>query len=437
MPPRRAIGLDFGTTNSALALAESGRAPRLVHFATPAEPTPVFRSLLYFHREETSPAGAAVEVLAGPRAIERYLQAEEPGRLIQSLKTFLAARDFASTVVLGTAWRLEALIGRLLGALREEADAGDGLAGPIVVGRPVHFVNASDAEDEAFALARLRAACRNAGFGDVRFEYEPVAAAADYARRLERAENVLVADFGGGTSDFCLLRLAPPAGPGAHPRARILGTDGVPVAGDAFDARIVRHRVTPQLGNGDAYRTLFGRVLRVPAWIYGHVERWHHLSFLKSPKTMQILLDLRREALDPRGLDALIRLVEGDLGFHLYQAVERAKLELSSQERTVLRLRHPEVEIEAELRRAEFEAWIRPELDSLATCVDALLQRARVAVPAVDRVFMTGGSSFVPAVRRIFAERFGEERLAFGGELTSVASGLAAHALVLADGDPG
>ncbi len=297
-----------------------------------------------------------------------------------------------------------------------------------MVGRPVEFANAAGPEDTELALTRLRAGLQEIGFWDVVFEYEPVAAAHHYAQGLDHEELVLIGDFGGGTSDFSLLRLGP--GEGRRDGAReILGNDGVAVAGDAFDAKVVRHRVASALGRGSEFRSLFGGgPLPVPTWIYAHLERWHHLGMLKQRKNLQLLLDLRREALEPDRLAALLHVVEHDLGFHLYRAVEDAKLTLSREPVARFRFGDGPVQIAASIGRDEFEAWIAEEVGAIAACVDRLLAKAGAHVRDVDRVFLTGGSSLVPAVRQLFASRFGEERLRSGAELTSVASGLALRA---------
>jgi len=421
--PRPALGLDFGTTNSALAIAGAGGAPRLAEFAGPDGEAPTFRSLLYFDREDES---APPLVYAGPAALVAYLERDvHGGRLIQSLKSFLASRLFTATEIFGRSYRLENLIGILLGRLREAAEAA--LGEPVtaaVVGRPVRFVGAAGAEDDALALTRLRAALTNAGFRDVRFEYEPIGAARHYERGLEHDELLLIGDFGGGTSDFSLLRVGPgrarDAGAGS-----ILGNDGVDVAGDVFDGKIVRHLVSPLLGRGAEFVSFFGRRLPVPDWLYAHLERWHHVSMLKSRRTLQLLLDLRREAVEPALLDRLLRVVENDLGFVLHRATEQTKRALSVAPAARFRIEHDVLAIDAEVTRADFEAWIAPELSAIAGCVDGLLARAGVRAGQVDRVFLTGGSSFVPAVRRIFEARFAAERIRGGDEFSSVASGLA------------
>jgi hypothetical chaperone protein len=420
---RAGLGLDFGTTNSALALGAGEGPPRLARFAGPDGLAPTFRSLLYFDRED---ARSPVEVHAGPAALVAYLEREEHGgRLIQSLKSFLASRLFSATEIFGQSYRLEQLIGMLLGALREEAEGELGV--PVrsaVVGRPVRFVGAAAPEDEALGLARLRAGLVNAGFREIRFEYEPIGAARHYERSLDHDELLLIGDFGGGTSDFSLLRVGPSRARSRGARS-ILGNAGVDVAGDAFDGKLVRHCVSPLLGRGAEFVSFFGRRLPVPEWIYAHLERWHHVSMLKSRRTLQLLIDLRREAVEPELLDRLLRVVENDLGFVLHRATEQTKRALSVGTRAAFRIEHDLLCVDAEVSRADFERWIGPELTAIAGCVDGLLARSGVAPTDVERVFLTGGSSLVPAVRRIFEERFAAERIRAGDEFTSVASGLA------------
>ncbi len=423
-----AVGIDFGTTNSALAVVNAEGAPALARFSGAGALAETFRSILYFHPEAREASGRLVPY-AGPAAIGRYLDAEGEGRLIQSMKSFLASRLFVSTSVFGTVVSLQTLVSYLLRELRREAEAQFGPLGRrVVVGRPVAFANATSPADEELALKRLRVALQEAGFWDVVFEYEPVAAAHHYEQRLDRDELVLIGDFGGGTSDFSLLRLGPTARRSGGPR-EILGTEGVAVAGDAFDAKVVRHRVAGALGRGTTFRSLFGGgALPVPAWIYAHLERWHHLGMLKQRKNLQLLYDLRREALEPAKLDALVHLVEHDLGFHLYRAVEATKLALSGREVARFRFVDGPVAIDEPVKRGELESWIGEEVAAIEASVDRLLARTGADARDVDRVFLTGGSSLVPLVRGLFARRFGEEKLRSGAELTSVARGLALRA---------
>ena len=358
-----AVGLDFGTTNSAIGWLGPDGAPVLARFAAAGEAEgelhlPLGPLLRPRARTARSRCGSA----PGPtRSRATWPSEEKGGRLIQSLKSFLASRLFASTSIFGASFRLEDLAASILRPLREEASRA--LGAPVeraVVGRPVRFVNAAGPEDEALALARLAASLRNAGFREIVFEYEPVGAAWHYERGLERDELILIADFGGGTSDFSLLRVGPGVRSAGDRARALLGNDGVPLAGDAFDGRLVRHLVAPLLGRGAEFRSLCGRVLPIPSWIYAHLERWHHLSFLRSPKTLQLLLDLRREALEPEKLAALLHLVEHDLGFLLFRAVERTKRDLSEREAARFQFEHETLRIDRPVTRARVRGLDRP-----------------------------------------------------------------------------
>jgi hypothetical chaperone protein len=426
---RTVVGLDFGTTNSALAVATPDGSAVLTTFRGRDYLTTTFRSILYFNPENRGPDGQ-LQAMAGPAAIESYLTAETTGRLIQSMKSHLASRLFQQTNVFGRMYTLEELIALIIRELRTTAEAQFGDLGTcVVVGRPVHFSGAQSGDEDAFALKRLRAALEQGGFEPIVFEYEPVAAAYDYESRLDYDELILIADFGGGTSDFSLMQVGPTVRRRGHAASDILATEGVAIAGDAFDSKIVRSLIAPRLGRGSYYRSPFNKVLAVPSWLYTNLERWHHLSFLKSRKTMQILEELRWQALEPDKIDALIHLIDHDLGYRLYRAVEHAKIELSETDVSRLAFHDGALAIEEPVTRCQFEGWIAEELQAIAACIDRLLQRTGVSPCHVSSVCMTGGSSFVPAVRRLFAERFGAARIRSGGELTSVARGLALRAL--------
>ena len=421
----RVVGLDFGTTHSAIAVWEGHGPPRLASFAIDGGNTAAFRSILHFEPDPDDERRPP-QVRAGPRAIERYLETSGDGRLVQSIKSFLASPLFERTEIFGAVYELEDLVGRLLGELREAAEAELGPLGTrVVVGRPVRFAGDAKHLDERLALSRLRSALARAGFHEVHFELEPVAAAHHYGLRIDGPERVLIGDFGGGTSDFSVLQLSPADGAA---RAEVLGTSGVGVAGDAFDARLVRQLVAPALGRGTRYRSPFGEVLPVPAWLYAHLERWHHLSFLKAPPALALLAELEREALEPERIRAFSRLVREDRGFHVYRAIEAAKHELSSRTESRVRYRDAGFALDAAVARCEFQSWIAGELAKIERCVDEVLTQSGVAAAAIDRVFLTGGSALVPAVRAIFERRFGAEKIRGGEELTSVASGLALRA---------
>ncbi|HZY74126.1 MAG TPA: Hsp70 family protein, partial [Edaphobacter sp.] len=345
------------------------------------------------------------------------------------LKSYLTSRTLTGTEVFGRRYTIEDLISRILTDLRLRAEQQFGQ--PVrhaTVGRPVRFVGADTAEDDAFALERLREAFTHAGFESVDFEMEPIAAAYAYESTLDHDELILIGDFGGGTSDFSLIHVGPSIRKRGRTAKDLLGNSGLGLAGDAFDARIVRKLVSPALGADSLARSLNKLLPAVPAWIYANLERWHYLSFLKTRNVNQILKSARTNALEPEKIEALITLIDEDLGYQLHQAVQRLKVELSHKESAIFSFRDGSMDIQSSVTRTEFESWIDEDLRSIEQCVDGLFETTGIAPRTVDRVFLTGGTSFVPAVRRIFETRFTAERVRTGDEFTSVARGLALRA---------
>jgi hypothetical chaperone protein len=423
----RWVGLDFGTTNSAVAVVEADGPPHLATFSSATAPRRTFPSVLYF---EPRRAGAARRppALAGFPAIERYLASEAKGRFIQSLKAYLSDRTFEGTAIGTERYTLEKLIALIVRRMTEMLDGAAWAPRRIILGRPVHFSNPADHDLDGFAAGRLLGAMRLAGFDEVVFEFEPVAAAYAYEARLQHDERILIGDFGGGTSDFTIVSV----GPGIRRRGRrasdIIGTDGVAIAGDAFDKQIIRNLIAPRLGLGGEYLSPPNKLLPVPSWPYERLERWHHLSFLKSPQTLEMLERIQRTASTPERLQAFLLLIKGELGYQLHEAVQRTKFELSVGLSSEFVFACGPVTIRRGVTRADFERWIAGELGMMAACVDRLMAASGLADDDIDRVFLTGGSSFVPAVRRIFVQRFGGGKVTGGEELTSVATGLALRA---------
>lgn len=423
-------GIDFGTTNSSVALVTGNSKVELATFTFAGMETLSSRSVLYFEQMKAPGGIKRTHGLSGSAAIERYLESDEKGRLIQSLKSHLTSHALTGTEVFGRRHRLEELISRILSDLRKHAEKQFEM--PIrhaVVGRPVRFVGSESDEDDDFAVARLREAFQIAGFEHVDFELEPVAAAYSYESTLDHDELILIGDFGGGTSDFSLLRVGPEARKHGHGTRDMLGYSGVGLAGDAFDARIVRKLVSPALGSNSEARSLNKILPAVPAWIYANLERWHYLSFLRTNNVREILKSAHVRALEPEKIEALIAIVEQDLGYQLHQSVQRVKFALSQHESAEFRFHEGGLDLRIPVTRREFETWISGDLKAIEEAVDALLRNSNIPAHEVDRVFLTGGSSFVPAVRRLFTSRFGKDKIRGGHEFTSVAHGLALRAL--------
>ena len=413
-----AIGIDFGTTNTVVALAAADGSARLASFAHDNEAVVAFRSALTFHAALDDPSERVVE--AGPWAIDAYVEEPLETRFIQSFKTYAASPLFVHTNVLGRWFRFEDLLSAFL--LRMMAHGGPDLAAPpkrLIVGRPVNFAGLQPNPD--LALSRYETAFRRLGFEDIRYAYEPVAAAFFFARKLAGDATVMVADFGGGTSDFSIVRFWREGG---EVRSKALANSGAPFAGDAFDYRIIDRLVSPELGKGGSYRA-FDHVLPIPARYYAAFARWEQLALLRASRDMREIRGLVRQALEPQKIARLVEILDHNHGYRLYQAVSRLKEALSDETEAVFRFEAGEVSIEKPVRRGDFDDWIAPELAAIADAADEALARAKLTPADIDKVFLTGGSSFVPAVRKLFETRFGAGKLESGGELVSIATGLA------------
>lgn len=202
-----------------------------------------------------------------------------------------------------------------------------------------------------------------------------------------------------------------------------LGHSGVGIAGDVFDYRIIDAVISPRLGKGTTYRVMGGAELPVPPDWYSAFARWHRLSLMRNPKTLREMGEVMRGVQDPHRLANLIALIEDEMGYRLYQTVSAAKAALSSAEETRLSFQHKELDINVTITREQFEGWIGPDVAQFGAAVDRVIEQA--GAPVIDHVFLTGGTSFVPAVRRLFDLRFGAEKVSTGGEFVSVAEGLA------------
>jgi len=412
------IGIDFGTTNTVVAIAKPGEPVRAVMFQGDREQSEIYRSVLCF--EQLAASRFDVEASAGMKAIRAYLTSVYETRFIQSFKSHVASAMFDETRIFGRGYKFEDLLSTFFRlAVRDANGQLVDLGGRIVSGRPVAFVGA--APDEALAVQRYGEAYRRIGVPDPVYAYEPVGAAYYYAQRLKSDALVLVCDFGGGTSDFSLIRFERR---GTTVNATPVGHAGVAVAGDNFDYRIIDQVVSPLLGKGTEYKS-FDKILPIPQHYHGSFARWHQLAMLKTPAHIRELESLQRASLSPDKIAKFLQIIRNDRGFNIYRAVSDAKVRLSSAPTASLVLRLGELDIEQEISREDFERWIADDIARIEQTVDQLLRGESVSVDEIDSVFLTGGSSSIPAVRSVFETRFGADRLAGGENLQSVAFGLA------------
>lgn len=416
----RALGLDFGTTNTVLSWARPSAPAAPIVFDFQSSPLHSFRSALAFWNEGDDDF-PQVATEAGPWAIQRFIELGGDCRFIQSLKSFAASRLFEQTYIYGGAWKFEQLFNRFFRELRAHASPQlDALPKKVLVGRPVEYAGTTH-PDAKLAMQRYHDALAPFGFDSIRQVYEPVAAAFFYAQSLRGAATVLVADFGGGTTDFSVVHFdVTPNGL----QAKALGHSGVGIAGDRFDYRIIDHVVLPQLGKGTHYRSM-GKRLQMPRSCFAAFAQWHELSVLKTSRDFRDFKEVARFSEAPELVARFMRLIETDQGYTLYKAVSDLKETLSKQESAEFRFDGPGFAIRQAVARGQFEAWIEPELEAIEVALDEALANSSLKATDVDRVFLTGGTSFVPAVRRMFIERFGADAVDTGNEFVSISNGLA------------
>jgi hypothetical chaperone protein len=421
MPQSRdfSIGIDFGTSNTVVAIACPDGQVEALTFEHGGESLKVYVTALCFW-DERHGNGLRTEVEGGPWAIDQFLEGLHAHRFIQSFKTFAASATFKETRIFRERYGFEDLLSAFLRTLaRHGGSRLDWGTRNVIIGRPVQFAGYNP--DDDLAMQRYRAAFGRLGAEHARYVYEPVGAAFFYARQLDHDATVLVADFGGGTSDFSVMRFSRKGG---VLRAEPLGHAGIGLAGDAFDYRVVDRVVSPRLGKGGHYRSM-GKVLSIPNHYYANFARWNQLAMMKGSGDLKELRELARAALEPEPLEKFIDIIEYDLGFALYRAVSSAKMALSSQEETDFHFQGEGVDIQARITRADFEGWIAEDVQKIAGTVDEALAKAGVKPEQIERVFLTGGTSFVPAIRRLFVERFGESCLTSADQFESIAYGLA------------
>lgn len=408
----RACGLDFGTSNTAAALPDGTVLPLQPHTAEPR----LFRSVLFFPDDEQL-------IYAGADAIQRYLE-DNTGRFIQSVKSFLHSTSFRATQVKGRTYTIEELVAVLLRRVRDAAGAHMG--GPpeaVILGRPAVFT--PDPEADALAQQRLLRAAELAGFQRVQFLIEPIAAALAYEAQLTRDELVLVADFGAGTTDLTLMRLGPSRRGNPDRRPDVVGSTGVRIGGDRFDAEIMRHKLLPRFGAGSTYkvRGFSDKRLPIPQHVLAKLLSWHEMSFIREKSTQELLETMLDTSDRKAEIQALYDLVMDNLGYRLFRAIEAAKVRLSKEEVATVDFEEARIHLQEPITRAEFEAFSQPLLDELERCTEGLLSRHPEA-EHIDAVFLTGGSSQIPAVRQLYVRRFGEARVRTADAFTSVAEGL-------------
>ncbi|HMM90914.1 Hsp70 family protein [Bradyrhizobium sp.] len=407
-------GLDFGTSNTTLGTIER-TAPVLA--ALEAAQTAIPSAIFY-------EADGGVRI--GRRAVEAYVEGV-PGRLLRSLKSVLGTSLIDETTRLGRERvSFRDVIANYLGAVKRRAEqATDRELRHVVHGRPVHFVdNAPDADRKAEET--LRTIAKGIGFEDVTFQFEPIAAALDYERQITSEEVALIADIGGGTSDFSIVRLGPERHGKADRAADILANDGVRVGGTDFDCQLSLGVVMPLFGFGSAMKR---EGLDVPSSYFHDLATWSSINRMYEPRVLADIRQVRQEAAEPELLERLIRVIHEQRGHTLAMEVEDAKIALSEQSRAVIPLAWVEPELNAVVSQGDLVSHTKQLATRVSARIKNCLTQAGLSADAIDAVFLTGGSVKLAHVRKAIAKAVPTGRIVEGDIFGAVGKGLTLEAL--------
>jgi len=412
---RYIYGIDFGTSNSSLAILEVHTHTIVKVFSTP--------SLLFFPKVQQS-RRLPFQYAVGKAAIEQYVANSMEGRFMKSIKAVLPNKSFTKTRIAGKWFNAENLVALIVEHLKKQADDYLGEAvKTVVMGRPVVFSTAS--EKDNLAHIRLWKAAKIAGFNTIYFQMEPIAAAFTYERQLLKNELVLVGDFGGGTSDFTLMRLNPAAITAQNRQNDMLAKGGIYIGGDNFDSRIMWYRGTPHFGKGVKER-FANKWLDLPGSYFTKICSWQKMNFLNSLRMRGAIERSYVFSGHDYRVKNLLTLLEHNLGYALFQQIERAKIALTQQNTGTFAFNKQGIVIEEHIDIQDFEQKIiHAEVAKINAYLTTFLQQQLPKHKAVDTVFLTGGTSMVRAIKRLFDQNFGKEKVKSGDNFTSVAKGLA------------
>ena len=407
-------GIDFGTTNSAIAIMRNGNETVL---KSSVKSDKTERSILFFPKWEVG------KFYVGEEAIEHYLLNRMEGRFMQSIKSFLPDTLFEYTWIHGKKYTIEELVSLILSDLKHRADESLNYeVTKAVFGRPVIFSEIP--EDDKIAEQRLYAAALKAGFKEVYFQLEPIAAALAYELRLNEPEVVLVADLGGGTSDFTIMQLDPQKVHLKNRTSDILATGGIRIGGNNFDSDIMWHKLVAYFGYGAKFKS-WDKWLDLPITLFRNLCRWEKINLLKNKDIRIMLKNFLHTSDNKKAIERLVTLIEKDLGFSIFSTIEETKKILSYYSNSKLDYEQFNIIIHEEITLNEFNHFINEQVEKFETYLISFINNSNVDKNVIQTVFITGGSSLVPALRNVLIKLFGEDKIRGGESFTSVASGLA------------
>ncbi|MBE5318611.1 Hsp70 family protein [Pedobacter sp. MR2016-19] len=408
-------GIDFGTTNSALSIYDEEKKEIVDTISIP--------SLIYFTEVKSLVDGESH--IVGDKAIDAYLSDNMKGRFIKSIKQILSRTTFTETRIHNKRYTASDLVTLILKDLKAKADqiVGEDCR-KAIIGRPVFFDDDNTMKD-TLAQTRLKKAAENAGFTDVRFQFEPIGAAFAYEKTIKKKERVLVADLGGGTTDFTYLILDPDKVGSKDRKNDMIASGGIYIGGDSLDSAFMWDKGTPYFGKNTMYEATPGKVLNVPKSLFANICTWDKMNFFNGLKIQKEIEEYYYYSGNDPKFKNLITLIENNLGYSLFRSIEKTKIELSDQPVSTFAYSNMEIEIDENISLKQYNSIIEKDINKINAYLDQFMETYKINSEDIDCLFLTGGTSMVSAVQNLFKTKFPHIPLNSGDNFKSVAKGLA------------
>ena len=409
------LAIDFGTSHSLVGAFHQGkRVDDLAIDPSGSDPT-LMRTLLYFPHAD--------QCFYGSEALSKFTEMEMEGRLFRSFKSHLPNKNYLGTIIDNRILTLETMIGLFLLELKKRAEKALGTTvTKAVIGRPARY--SMDAVADEFAIHRMKKAAEYAGFTDVIFVPEPLAAALEFRRNIREEKIILIGDFGGGTSDFTIMKITP----NEFQKKDVLAVEGCPLAGDALDSVFMSMRLNRSFGAQTKYRMpMSNNVMSMPATVMDRLNRPAQIVHLKEKETYEFIKEVRKCALkkeDQLAIDRLFVLIEDQQIFPFFEEIEKTKKTLSSHPTSHFNFDYPDLETSEVFSSVEFETGADKVKSEILAALDRCLVQAHLKDSEIDYVFLTGGTAHVPFVQQEFVRRFGADKMQTKNFFHSILSGL-------------
>lgn len=407
-------GIDFGTTNSALAIFDEQKKEIV--------DTIIIPSLIYF---PSTAIPNQEKYVIGELAIESYLSDQMKGRFIKSIKQILPRRSFIETRIQNKKYNASDLVALILKELKGKADQIIGYnCTKAIIGRPVFFDD-DDTMKDTLAQTRLSKAAQIAGFTDIRFQFEPIGAAFAYEKTIQKKEKVLVADLGGGTTDFTYLILDPSKVGSKDRKNDMMATGGIYVGGDSFDSSFMWEKGTPYFGKNTIYEATPGKPLTVPKSLFANICTWDKMNFFNGLRIQKDIQDYYYYSGHDPQFKNLITLIDNNLGYSVFQSIEKTKINLTNKSVADFFYAKMDINIKEEISIVNYGEIINKDIERISEYLNEFLSINNINPTDIDSLFLTGGTSMVSVIQNLFKTKFPHLKINSGDNFKSVAKGLA------------